>query len=74
MFVSEETAKARFLAVARSNRNVYKKLGTHLAKGKITPAHGLATQAHPKSGHFTLFEHTGIRLKDEFKIVARLID
>lgn len=72
-FTSSEKAIEKFTALTKIHKNLHKKLGTHLAEGKLDSSHGLATPVNAKSGHFTVFELKGVKLKEDFSVVKSLI-
>ena len=51
MFASRSLAIERYKELASITRQLDKKIGTHLAKGKLNGSHGVATQPNDM-GHF----------------------
>lgn len=70
MFDSSASARKRFSALMKKFPNIGKRVGTHLAKGSLTPACGPCTP--PKKGHFDLHPEKGIAVHSLFSIVGVL--
>ena len=67
-FDTQENAKRRLLEIANHKKKIFKKLGTHIAKGSIIEADGVSNEPNNK-GHFDLFEYKDVNLSSKFKIV-----
>lgn len=70
-FATPLQAWERFRQLQGSFRKIAKRVGTHLAKGRLTAADGRATPIN-EWGHFSLFEFEGIELSPKFEIVYAL--
>ena len=73
LFDSEENAKNRLVEICKNKPNLYKRLGTHIAKGFLSKNDGLASEIDTK-GHFELFEYKDVTLKSKFDVVLNVID
>lgn len=68
LFQSAEQAKFKYTNLKKAFRNIHKSIGTHLAKGEITPDDGSITEAN-NEGHFSLFESTDADFASKFEII-----
>lgn len=71
LFSDAAKARKRYAELKRTNKLVYKTIGTHLAQGAIDKTDGLVTQPST-SGHFDLFESVGCDLAGKFSIIEAL--
>ena len=71
-FVTRETAVTKYNRLKAGHHQIGKTLGTHLARGRIEPADGPATNPSA-SGHFDLYEEDGCDLLSRFQIIERLL-
>jgi hypothetical protein len=67
-FDTQKNAKQRLLEIAKHSKNIFKKLGTHIASGPINKDDGVSNEPN-KNGHFDLFEYKEVNLSSKFKIV-----
>jgi hypothetical protein len=70
-FISPEHAIAKYAQLAAGHPNVGKTLGSHLARGSLVEADGIATPPS-QSGHFDLFEEAGRDLFPRFEVIQLL--
>jgi hypothetical protein len=70
-FVSREAALAKFKSLQKSNKQIHKRLGDHLASGNLTATDGHLT-APNGHGHFSLFEDESSNFSGRFQIIERL--
>lgn len=68
-FSSSERAKNQYLKLRKRNKNIGKRIGTHIAKGFIDETDGVVSEIN-KSGHFDLHEFKNVDLKRKFCIVS----
>jgi hypothetical protein len=71
MFEDENSAKKRFKILSRTNKKISKSLGNKLAKGQLSPIHGLCSPNND-SGHFTLYEYKDNNVENVFSIIGEL--
>lgn len=72
MFVSTATAQEFHRKLRQlPNPNIVKKIGDHLAVGKLQPAFGRATKP-TKNGHFDLFEYSNSNIAAAFSVIGRI--
>jgi hypothetical protein len=71
MFESEGKALEKYKYLKKTIKNIDKTIGSHLAKGKIKPKHGLLTKPN-NQGHYDLFEFKGTNLSPDFQILLDL--
>ena len=71
MFDSEESALASFRNLINRTKIKSSKVGTHLAKGKISGYDGVSSTADT-SGHFTFHPFLETDLKHQFEIISNL--
>ena len=67
-FNTQTNAKRRLLQIAMHKKKIFKKLGTHIAKGSIVENDGISNNPND-NGHFDLFEYKGVNLSNKFTIV-----
>ncbi|MEZ4991863.1 MAG: hypothetical protein R2824_15690 [Saprospiraceae bacterium] len=70
-FESRESAIRRLKELVKYRRNLYKKLGTHIASGDLVESDGISDQAHT-NGHFTHFEYQNADLCGKFNIIEKI--
>lgn len=70
-FDTQDSAKKRLKEIVGYRKNLYKKLGTHVATGNLEKADGISDKAH-NNGHFTLFEFQDVDLSLKFNIVDQI--
>lgn len=70
-FETNETAKNRLREIVGYRKNLFKKLGTHVAMGNLDGENGLSDKAQ-SNGHFTHFEYKGVSLSVKFNIVEKV--
>jgi hypothetical protein len=71
-FKSEIHAKERFETMMTKNSNIYKKLGTHIARGYLNAADGISDECDDV-GHFNHFEYEEVALESKFDIKSCLV-
>lgn len=74
LFDSENDAKELYKELCRRNRRpirTLKSLGNKLAKGKLTPRHGLCSPSN-SSGHFTLYEYVNSNIERAFSVIGEI--
>jgi hypothetical protein len=67
-FETEQQAKKRMQALMRKNPNIYLKLGTHIASGKLNRENGVSEDCS-SDGHFNHHEYDGNDFKQTFTII-----
>ena len=70
-FDTQDSAKKRLKEIVGYRKNLYKKLGTHVATGNLEKADGISDKVH-NNGHFTLFEFQDVDLSLKFNIVDQI--
>jgi len=70
-FDTQESAKKRLIEIVGYRKNLYKKLGDHIAKGNLVIEDGLSDKAH-NNGHFTHFEYEKVDLSLAFNIIENI--
>ena len=70
-FDTQDSAKKRLKEIVGYRKNLYKKLGTHVATGNLEKTDGMSDKAH-SNGHFTHFEHQNVDLSVKFSIVEQI--
>ncbi len=70
-FDSQLSARERIQELTKNKKMLFKKLGTHVAEGKLVENDGLSNEPET-NGHFTHFEYTGAVLKQKFEIIGKL--
>ena len=76
MFDSEEQAIARLNILSKGRKDLYKKLGTHIAKGTLTINDGISNNSSidsDTSGHFSFFEYTSTDLSKRFTVSKQIM-
>lgn len=71
LFITKDQADRFFNNLKKTNKNIGKSIGDHLAEGSINEADGMATSASP-NGHYSFFEAVDVAWTGRFKIVASL--
>jgi hypothetical protein len=71
MFISKETAEKKFAMLKKGNKNIHKKIGSHLATGQLTDKDGVSTEPNGE-GHFSLYEFKSVTWEERFTIVGDL--
>lgn len=74
LFNSLSNAKKALRYQIKKRKNIYKKLGTHIAAGKIDENHGVAGELNEKSGHFEFMEYQDANFYDKFEIVHTVVE
>lgn len=72
-FTTEELATQRLENICSNKRHLHKKLGTHIAEGKIEKSDGLNGGYHPTNGHFSHYEYKETDFSKKF-VVKTLVD
>ena len=70
-FDTQDSAKKRLKEIVGYRKNLYKKLGTHVATGNLEKTDGISDKAH-NNGHFTHFEYQNVDLSVKFSIVEQI--
>lgn len=70
-FNTQESAKTRLIEIVGYRKNLYKKLGTHVATGDLVGADGISDEAR-SDGHFTHFEYQNVDLSVKFDIIEQI--
>jgi len=76
MFDTEEQATAMLNMLSRDRGRIFNKLGTHIAKGKLTIYDGLSgesSRAGNNHGHFSFFAYENTDLSKKFMITKQII-
>lgn len=76
MFDSEEQAIARLNILSKGRKDLYKKLGTHIAKGTLKISDGISNNSSTDpdtSGHFSFFEYNGTNLQKRFTVSKQIM-
>jgi hypothetical protein len=71
MFDTLENASNRYNSLTADNPNIWRSIGTHIAKGQLTERCGVCGSVDSR-GHFTFHEYEGIDLVNKFAIVLRV--
>lgn len=75
MFDTEEQARLKFNTLQKDRGQIYKMLGTHVAKGDLTLQDGISGEsslAKNNHGHFSFFEFEETDLSEKFIIINKL--
>jgi hypothetical protein len=70
-FNSNVAAKKRLLELTATKKKLFKKLGTHIAKGKLSTRDGISEKVDGK-GHFNHFEYENVDLLSKFTIIEQV--
>lgn len=70
-FDTSEQAKTRLLKLVKDKEFLFKKLGTHIAKGELKTHDGISNNSN-KFGHFDLFEYENVILDERFDIMEQV--
>jgi len=70
-YTTQEAAKKRLIDIVGYRKNLYKKLGDHVAKGNLIKNDGLSDKEQD-NGHFTHFEYEKIDLTLTFNVVEKI--
>ena len=70
-FESHLAAKNRILEITKDKENLFKKLGNHIAGGKLEKTDGISDKEN-SFGHFDHFEYENINLKPKFEILEKV--
>lgn len=62
MYETEPLARAKFQQLVDDYGNIGKRLGDHLARVDLVPAHGFQTDPSGDFRHFDVHEYTGVDL------------
>lgn len=73
MFDTEENAINELNCVYTNRPNIFKKLGTHVAKGNINPDDGLVSPINAK-GHFEFFEFENSNIEVKFVTITMVCE
>ena len=68
-FDSLENAKKRLAEITKHNKNLYKKLGTHVAEGELEKEDGIISEVDSQ-GHFGMFEYVKTDLTEKFQVIG----
>lgn len=68
-FDTAKNANKRMKELCKHKKNLYKRIGTHVAVGDLNEKDGIANEPND-SGHFSLFEYEGVELKNKFTIIG----
>ncbi|MEE9407561.1 MAG: hypothetical protein V3V28_05750 [Polaribacter sp.] len=71
LFDTKENGVNRMNKLKAKSRNIYKKLGTHIAKGDIVNENGVSDLVNAE-GHFTLIEYIDVDLSQKFNVLGEL--
>jgi hypothetical protein len=71
LYNSKEAIVSRFSQVFGSKPKLREKLGTKIAKGKLSQTDGLA-ESPDQSGHFDFFEYEGCELALKFQVIDQI--
>lgn len=71
LYSSQQLAKNRLLEITKGKKFLFKRLGNHIAEGKIEMTAGICDEPN-KLGHFDLFEYKDVELNGKFTIVEKL--
>ncbi|MFT5823596.1 MAG: hypothetical protein ACI8ZM_004858 [Crocinitomix sp.] len=71
LYEDETKAKTKYLSMIGRRSTLHKKIGTHLAKGRVGIECGISDPCNEES-HFTLLENAGIELVNNFEIETQL--
>lgn len=71
LFDTAENARRRYQQISRFNRNFYKIVGTHIARGEIAERDGVASPSDGH-GHVSLHEAENVELASKFRIVEEI--
>lgn len=70
-FTSQIAAKNRLLEITRDKENLFKKLGNHIAVGKLDKTDGVSDSEN-SMGHFDHFEYENINLNPKFEVLEKV--
>lgn len=70
-FVTKETAIRRLKEITEKKPLLFKKLGTHVAKGELNKRDGISDK-EDNNGHFTHFDYKGVVLSPKFTIIEQI--
>ena len=71
-FETETQSISKLLYHTKDKPQLFKKLGTHIARGVITLADGLAEIDCDEDGHFNHFEYKNTNFHLQFEIISRV--
>jgi hypothetical protein len=71
-YETQEQAKNELMYWTKDKPEVFKKLGTHIAKGKVIALDGLCEEKCDERGHFDHFEYIDIDFSAKFEIVEKV--
>lgn len=71
-FPSESKARKFFANLLKRNPEARERYGTHVATGRLLPAHGRVGHKNRRTGHFAIHENEGVDLAPAFTIVGIL--
>jgi hypothetical protein len=70
-FDQKDKARKRLLTIANNRRFIFKKLGTHIAQGKLDNDDGISNNSNDDS-HFTHFEYANVKLENKFTVIEEV--
>ena len=71
-FETKDAGICRLKTITSNKPNLLKRLGTHIAEGKIVNSDGICCDPD-KNRHFDLFEYLGTDLKANFTILGHIV-
>src|SRR5690606_31972258 len=70
-FDESDNAIKRLSEIAKDKENVFKKLGTHIAKGVLNKSDGISEDSDSIT-HFNHFEYEDVSLNAKFEIIQKI--
>ncbi len=71
LFDTKENGVNRMNKLKAKSRNIYKKLGTHIATSDLVNENGVSDLVNAE-GHFTLIEYIDVDLSQKFSVLGEL--
>lgn len=71
LFDTKDNGVNRMSKLKAKSKNIYKKLGTHIAKGELVNEDGVSDLVND-DGHFTLIEYIDVDLSQKFSVLGKL--